>query len=113
MQFDVKEVIDKYGIDVAMAVDDILSHPKPLTKREVYEALDSMFPDEDVEALKELYGEDILERKEAMKYFWNEIHSNLLNGNSTIAQVALTGKYYLVKYNRNKLSLNTGEIYAR
>ena len=102
MQFDVKEVIDKYGIDAAIALDDKLSHPKQFTKEKVYEALDSMFPDEDVEALKELYGEDILKRKEAMKYFWNEIHPDLLNGNSTIAKVALTGKYYLAKYKNLK-----------
>ena len=64
MQFDVKEVIDKYGINAAIAIDDMLSHPKPLTKEQTYKILDSMFPDEDVEALKEIYGEDILERKE-------------------------------------------------
>ena len=100
MQFDVKEVIDKYGIDDAMAIDDILSHPKPFTKEKVYEVLDSMFPDEEVEALKEIYGEDILERKEALKYFWNEIHPDLLNGNSSTIKVAITGKYYLTKYKR-------------
>lgn len=100
MQFDVKEVIDKYGIDAAIAIGDILSHPKPFTKEKVCEALDSMFPDEDAEALKEIYGEDILERKEAMKYFWNEIHPDLLNGNSTISKVAITGKYYLAKYKK-------------
>ena len=99
MQFDVKEVIDRYGIDATIAVDNILSHPKPFTKEKVYEVIDSMFPDKDVEALKEIYGEDILERKEAMKYFWNEIHPDLLNGNSTIAKVAIAGKYYLAKYN--------------
>ena len=102
MQFDAKEVIDKYGIDVAIAIDGILSHPKPFTKEKVYETLDSMFPDEDVEALKELFGPDILERREAMKYFWNEIHPDLLNGNSTIAKVAITGKYYLAKYKNLK-----------
>ena len=100
MQFDVKEVIDKYGVDTAIAINDILLHPEPLTKEKVYEVLDSMFPDEDIEALKEIYGQDILQRKEAMKYFWNEIHPDLLNGNSTIAKVAITGKYYLAKYNR-------------
>lgn len=100
MQFDVKEVIDKYGVDTTIAINDILLHPEPLTKEEVYEVLESMFPDEDAEVLKELFGEDILERKEAMKYFWNEIHPDLLNGNSTIAKVAITGKYYLAKYNR-------------
>ena len=100
MQFDVKEVIDKYAVDTAIAINDILLHPEPLTKEKVYEVLDSMFPDEDIEALKEIYGQDILQRKEAMKYFWNEIHPDLLNGNSTIAKVAITGKYYLAKYNR-------------
>lgn len=98
MQFDVKEVIDTYGIDAALAIDDILSHPKPLTKEQTYKVLDSMFSDEDVEVLKELYGEDILERKEAMKYFWNEINPDLLNGNSSTVKVAITGKYYLAKY---------------
>ena len=102
MQFDVKEVIDKYGIDAAIAIDDILSHSKPFTKEKVYDVLDSMFPDEDVEALKELYGEDILERKEAMKYFWNEINPDLLNGNSSTVKVAITGKYYLAKYKKLK-----------
>ena len=100
MQFDVKEVIDKYGINAAIAIDDMLSHPKPLTKEQTYKVLDSMFPDEDVEALKEIYGEDILERKEAMKYFWNELHPDLLNGNSSTVKVAITGKYYLAKYKK-------------
>ena len=102
MQFDVKEVTDKYGIDAAIAIDDILSHPKPFTKKQVQESLDSMFPDEEVEALKEIYGEDILKRKEAMKYFWNEINPDLLNGNSSTVKVAITGKYYLAKYKNLK-----------
>ena len=98
MRFDVKEVIDKYGVEAAIAIDKILSNPKPLTKKYVWETLDLMFPADNSSVLKELYGEEILERKEAMKYFWNEIHPDLLNGNSTTAKVALTGKYYLAKY---------------
>ena len=98
MRFDVKEVIDKYGVEAAIALDKILSNPKPLTKKYVWETLDSMFPNDNSSVLKELYGEEILERKEAMKYFWNEISPDLLNGNSTTAKVALTGKYYLDKY---------------
>ena len=98
MRFDVKEVIDKYDVDDAISVHDMFSNPKPLTKEYVWESLDSMFSDDYPSVLKELYGEDIYERKEAMKYFWNEISPDLLNGNSTTVKVALTGKYYLVKY---------------
>ena len=98
MRFDAKEVLDEYGIDAAIAVHNMLSNPEPLTKEYIWEILDSMFPDDNSSVLKEIYGEDIYERKEAMKYFWNEIHPDLLNGNSTTAKVALTGKYYLDKY---------------
>lgn len=98
MRFDVKEVIDKYDVDAAIAVHDMFSNPNPLTKEYVWKTLDSIFPDDCTSVLKEIYGEDIYERKEAMKYYWDEISSDLLNGNSTTVKVALTGKYYLVKY---------------
>ena len=98
MRFDVKEVLDEYGIDAAIAVHDMLSNPEPLTKEYIWEILDSMFPDEDSFVLKEVHGEDIYERKEAMKYYWNELRPDLLNGNTPITLVALTGKYYLAKY---------------
>ena len=98
MRFDVKEVIDKYDVDDAIAVHDMFSNPKPLTKEYVWESLDSMFSDDYPSVLKELYGEDIYERKEAMKYYWKELRPDLLNGNTPITLVALTGKYYLAKY---------------
>lgn len=106
MKFDVKEIIDKHGIDAAVAVHKALSNPKPLTKEQVYETLDAMFPAKDADILKEFFGQDIIERKEAMKYFWNEIRPDLLNGNSSISHVATTGKYYLAKYNDISKSFN-------
>ena len=56
MRFDVKEVIDKYGVEAAIALDEILSNPKPLTKKYVWETLDLMFPYDNSSVLKELYG---------------------------------------------------------
>ena len=82
------------------AILDSLVNSTGCKKEYVWETLDSMFPDEDSFVLKEIHGEDIYERKEAMKYYWNELRPDLLNGNTPITVVALTGKYYLAKYRR-------------